>query len=52
MSIQRLKAEKNGIDLQDEYENITDENEVVGNDQFSPYIKSDEQRIQQILLNL
>ena len=52
MSIQRLKAEKNGIDLQDEYENITGENEVVGNDQFSPYIKSDEQRIQQILLNL
>lgn len=53
MCIQRQKAIENKVCFTVEYENIAEGKEQISfDDDFSPIIKTDEKRIQQILLNL
>ena len=52
MSIQRLNAENKGLNLEVEYENIAEDESLVGEGKLSPMIKCDEQRIMQVLIGL
>ena len=42
MSIQRLNAENKGLNLEVEYENIAEDESLVGEGKLSPIIKCDE----------
>ena len=52
MAIQRLNAQKKGLDFSVEYLNICQNENIYPSGQFHPIIRSDEKRIMQVLLGL